>query len=199
MKLFAERRVVLGLALGAGAYWGWIFAHGGIVPHPPPKLERAVRAAPAGEGTHGPEAPRSVVSAPVPAVRSAPDADPRARVAALEARAAVIERGRASNERAGLATLGARLVAEAPSKPAVAPVEVDLELGAWLAAHPLEGTRARGALRIASFGGRVFREGEELLTGRARLERVEPGGVLLDCGGRRVHLTVSAWQAGEQR
>lgn len=192
MKRPASAKLPLALAAAAAASWAFILARGGLVEHPPRKPDRAARATVPESGA------RAATGDEVgPASRRGPDLDPAARVAALEARVEALVAARSRFERADAAELDQRLAASLAPVPAArgATDELDPDLAAFLAESPLEGTHVRGALRIASFGGRVLREGDELVPGRARVERIEPGGVLVDCGERRVHLAFAARSA----
>ncbi|MBK7876507.1 MAG: hypothetical protein IPJ77_12290 [Planctomycetes bacterium] len=179
------RRAAIVLALGAAGLWGWIFATGGVVRRPPPKLDRPARAAAAAAVPAQEPASAPVVGggaratrAPSPDVQSAarpePDADPRTRLDALARRLDALEAARAPQRDALDAAF-----AGAPNRTTAAEPELDAQTAAFLASAPFEGVRARAGLRVASFGGRLFVEGDELVPGALRLSRVDASGVVL--------------------
>lgn len=196
-----QRRLAGTFAVGALGLWGWIFATGGVVRHPPLKLDRpavGAVAAPIAERAE-PERGRppaadssafggraSSESRASEARKRVPgDADPRARLADLSARLEALAAAAAPRGEIVDAAFDA-----APME-AVARASDDSAAG-FLAQAPFEGVRVRSGLRVASFGGAVFAEGEELVPGRVRLARVEPGGVVLATPSGEVRLAAPA-------
>lgn len=194
MRALRDRRVAFTAFAAAAALWVWILASGGIVRHPPRKPDRAVDAPSAGvvPGDTRAEGSSSALAS------DDGERDPRARLAALEARLgalaapALVLQGEPL-ERDLAAWHGAR---ERAQLEAIAVREFgatgDSTLDAWLLEHPLDGTRVRAAQRIATFGSRVVREGDTLADGAGRVVRIEPAGVVITCRGRELLVPLRA-------
>lgn len=190
-----ERRAALAAALGAVGLWAWILATGGIVRHPPRKLDRPATGAvaPSPEETRASRAASSderanaVRPAPASAVSAPPLDDPRARLDSIARRIDALEAERAPRRGALDAAFSGAFAANEAPVPAL-----DEITARFLADAPFEGVRARAGLRVASFGGRLFVEGEELVAGALRLARVDSGGVVLAGPAGAVRLSAPA-------
>ncbi|MBI5364153.1 MAG: hypothetical protein HZA53_13315 [Planctomycetes bacterium] len=177
-----RRRTLLAvlLVLAAAGVWSWSLVRGGLARRPAPKLDRAARATP--------ELPAGGAEASSPR----DSATPYERVRVLEGRVAALEAA-ATARPAALDAAFARAHVYAIPNTVADPIAAE-----FLARAPFEGTRVRAGLRVASFGGRLRSEGDELVPGRVVLARIEAAGVVLatSAGEERVEFASGAREDG---